>query len=308
MGSTFDESPARSLARKVDAGGNAMTPDLLPVYASGDGSSGAAGGESSYEEGEREEGEMEASDHASSQEFSHRDDVPATEDAQTQDPWDSPSHEAMSVPQGYHQPARRNDELHLGSLPSRPSFSQLPHASAVQKSGSNTPQTPANPSGSIPASQNPYSSMSRAGVPSAISTSGTTPTGPASMTGRPSQAAMTPKAIITYSAHDFPRSVHPKWDAELWTLSAQRLASVAQLPLASNYNVSISHASAPPATSSTPSITTPGAPGSVANVSAPTAAANLRLALTELKEATLEMEMSGFRRDECERSRAKLIM
>lgn len=287
-GMGYDEPPARSLARKVDAGGNAITPDLISVSSGQqDGSlEGALSAESGLEEGEREEGEMETSEQVGTN---------AVEDGPT--PWS----QSMDPPQ-------RPDDLHLGSLPSRYSSGgqALPlHSQSFSKSGSNTPQTPVNnnPPVTTPAMQNPYSSTSKPVRPPAA------PMGSATNAGKSTAQSTTTlrtKAIPSYTVHDFPRAVQPEWDAELWTLSAHRLSSLAHLPLSNNYNVPLSSASAPAATPTTPSVT-PGAVSSIASVTAPTAAANLRLALRDLKEVTMEMEMSGFRRDECERSRAELM-
>lgn len=92
----------------------------------------------------------------------------------------------------------------------------------------------------------------------------------------------------TYTAAHFSKSVQPEWDAELWTLSAHRLAAIPQHPVSSNFHVSLQD---PP--------TTPGLSGVP-----PSIVSGLRTALADLKEAMTELEMSSVRSRECERSRA----
>ncbi|CAO1615160.1 unnamed protein product [Sympodiomycopsis kandeliae] len=308
MGMGYEDAPAKSLARKVDSGGNAIAPDLLPVSSSYEDVP-SASGEPGLEEDEREEGEMEAFDKSSSHDHYYRDEDARSSRIRTQDSLTTSRRESYENVQGDGSATqktastRRTDAPHLGSLPSRQSMSQLTQSQVTTKSGSNTPQTPVMSTSS--AALNPYSSMSRAArTPSAAASSAVL--AEASSAPNTASNASQTNSIPSYTVADFPGAVQPEWDAEMWTLSAHRLANMAQLPLSTNYNVPASAATATAAVS-TPSVTTPGASAGVAEVSATAAAANLRMALLELKEATLEMEMAGFKNAECERSRAELV-
>lgn len=365
-GAGLDDPPARSLARKVDAGGNAVMPDLMPLSpaVSGSGGSGQPTADEDVEEGEREEGEMDASEDGGEQPRSRQlsgeagametgdqgyalgereRERPRGEDMA---PSGSPAHasadNSIGGPGG---PGGGKRSLHLGQLPARQSF--LPHShshphhhphsgpGSSSGSGNNTPNTPVAPMSATSGagSVNPYSasawqrSASMSGP--AAAGAGATPSTPASASATATAAAAgapAPKqpAIPTYTAAHFPRSAQPEWDAELWTLSAHRLAGLTQLPVSWNYYLgagSVSSAQGPgagagagagaAATPDTPAAVplTPGlAGGATAATSGPAAAAaSLRAALLDLKDASLEMEMSNFRREELERRRAELV-
>ncbi|PWN22782.1 hypothetical protein BCV69DRAFT_275692 [Microstroma glucosiphilum] len=269
--SGVDDPPPRSLARKVDAGGNAVMPDLIAVPSASEGgvdpSRSQTVGEEP-EEGEREEGEM--------------DETAPEEQGELGQP-EAPDETAypQAAPTGSIHPTQR--PLHLGSLPGRQSYSQQAPSESGGASDSATPLTPAMPATTTPSissavGQNPYSSAAWQN--------------PATSTPNPTQTparSAAPKTVPTYTAAHFSKSVQPEWDAELWTLSAHRLAAISQHPISTNFHVSLQD---PP--------TTPGLSGVPSSI-----VSGLRTALADLKEATTELEMSSIRSRECERSRAE---
>lgn len=289
-GGFVDDTPAKSLARKVDAGGNVVTADLISLSPRAD-DHGMEEGEE-LEEGETEEGEMggEAEYHSHPQAVDHEPQAAATTSRQQE----------------------RRQSLHLGTMPA-----QLSHSQAQQTTDSqvNSPVVP------IPASSyssaNPYSSSAWGSRPSqSMPGQAAVASPPAGFeAGSSSQAVKAPvkKTPKTYTGSSFPKALQPEWEAEMWTVSSHRLAASSRLPLANNYHIPLSAVNQLSSNSSnTPGGLTPGiaiAPGGLSGGSrnGSTLSAQLRLTLMELKEATMEMEMSAFRVEELERKRSELM-
>lgn len=315
-----EDPPARRLARKLDAGGNAVFPDLMPAQAPNGGqttgkiddeSSLADGEAGEVEEGEaREEGEMMpaavqdglfsdakhgrlATGTQSLFDYSSKGHAEKETVRQVQSPQAGPSTSLRTQVQGGSTAAEAVSSTTLVN-----SHTTAPNAWAAaqqqqQKGSSETPPT-------------------SAGTPA------------------------TPRARMPLSAFSFPRSVQPEWDAEVFALSHQRLSALNRLPLSTSFS-SIATAGAGsalgtmanPATpgantplANTPSVesgeagflfssggnsgivTTPGVAGPITNLYG---ASSLKQALLDLREAQMEMEMSAFRRDEVDRARAELV-
>ncbi|CAO1636280.1 unnamed protein product [Parajaminaea phylloscopi] len=345
---TAEEGPARSLTRKLDAGGNAVLPDLMPVQATSTnaeqqldtaGRSSLTGGAlmsqdsteaGEIEEGEaREEGEMDAtmqedrslrvSEHdvrtagterdpaISSRDEGYNDGRSRERDAANRRHVRSPRHprskDSPADQIGGEQLSRSSDrDAHAGTSGARASsttaanpYATAPNVWAAQQQQQRQRSSDAAPPSTAPAPAPP--------VP------------------------VRPRLPLT--AASFPRSAQPEWDAEMFALSHHRLAALHRLSLSTSFPTSAS-VGGTAALAGTPGAITPlgntpsieiGDPAMLSTAGA-TATANggaaamspsansslsLRQALLDLREAQLEMEMSGFRRDEVDRARAALV-
>lgn len=286
----MEDGPARSLARKVDAGGNAMTPDLMmPVHEhQQDTPSVASTGASqavqpvsqttsTLEAGELEEGEA------------------PEEEGEMKPPVAAPAQSAAALeeqaPQASHPPIERKSSLHLGAMPpTRPqAIARESGTSTASSSANNTPI--ATPGAAALAGTPGVAAAGTAGgghtnpyaAAAAATTAASAATGPSPSAGTPTTAtAPAPPARPAhqppiFTPHSFPASPYPEFDAEIFSLGQARLASLHKLAFSDNY------------------------------VSVTGSSGGLRQTMLELKEAQLDLEMSGVRREEAERARVEMM-
>lgn len=299
--SAQDDAPAKSLARKVDAGGNALTPDLMPMQ----GGDLDQNNHDSVEAGELEEGEAREEEEGETI-------VSSAPETGMRDRTSGAVKEEV-------RSRREASKPHLGSLP--PHRGSWPSQRGQASSGhSNTTPASQGPP-STPSAANPYATTPTAWAQQQQQTgSSVTPPVPSATSLGPTR----PKYPLPASA--FAHSLQPEWDAEIFALTHHRLAALHRLPLSTAFAVGSSAArpvgsasgATTPAAVATPSTETPGLGGdsgmltgtpvgSSAATTVTSTTPSLRQALLELRDAQLEMEMSAFRRDEIDRARAALV-